>query len=247
MVRLSECMLYRDFRYGEVLYEMAGLLAAGKSRADGDAKGSNSECEKLRETYFSCVNKLLEMAGLYGFEGNLWHCYLTFLLVNHENTFSTACEIRGEVSGSVNDIALHDFGVFRELFSYDITDFDWLGDHPCLEKLLHYENVGTESKIYNSRIRDRICSLSKKLAGDETAQEFMSDMVQFYKDFGVGKFGLHKAFRIDHDSDGNVQIVPITKIAHVQLEDLVGYEIPKQKLVENTACFVRGKKAHTCL
>ena len=42
-------------------------------------------------------------------------------------------------------------------------------------------------------------------------------------------------------------IAPITRIAHVKLEDLVGYEIPKQKLIENTEAFVQGRKANNCL
>ena len=41
--------------------------------------------------------------------------------------------------------------------------------------------------------------------------------------------------------------MPITKIAHVRLDDLVGYEIPKKKLIENTEAFVRGRKANNCL
>ena len=71
-------------------------------------------------------------------------------------------------------------------------------------------------------------------------------MTQFYKEFGVGKFGLHKAFRVEHTEEG-ARIVPITKIAHVRLDDLVGYEIPKKKLIENTEAFVRGRKANNCL
>ena len=101
--------------------------------------------------------------------------------------------------------------------------------------------------MFNSRIRDRICDLSKTLAAAESTEEFMKDMVQFYKDFGVGKLGLHKAFRVGHDENDNVEIQPITRIAHVKLEDLVGYEIPKQKLIENTEAFVRGRKANNCL
>ena len=54
-------------------------------------------------------------AGTYGFEGNLWHTYLTYLLVNNENVFSTASEIRGEISGSINELAYHDFEIFKEL------------------------------------------------------------------------------------------------------------------------------------
>ena len=74
----------------------------------------------------------------------------------------------------------------------------------------------------------------------------MDDMIQFYKDFGVGKLGLHKAFRIAHVGE-NVEIIPITNIPDVRLSDLVGYEIPKQKLIDNTKAFVEGKKANNCL
>ena len=43
------------------------------------------------------------------------------------------------------------------------------------------------------------------------------------------------------------RIVPITNIAHVQLDDLVGYEIAKKKLIDNTEAFVSGKRANNCL
>ena len=42
-------------------------------------------------------------------------------------------------------------------------------------------------------------------------------------------------------------IVPITNIAHVRLDDLVGYEIAKKKLTENTEAFVEGRRANNCL
>nr|WP_330426960.1 ATP-binding protein [Blautia sp. OF11-22] len=45
----------------------------------------------------------------------------------------------------------------------------------------------------------------------------------------------------------NVEIIPITNIPDVRLSDLVGYEIPKQKLIDNTKAFVEGKKANNCL
>ena len=80
----------------------------------------------------------------------------------------------------------------------------------------------------------------------ETAVEFKDIMTQFYKEFGVGKLGLHKAFRIAHTEEGAL-IEPITKIAHVHLDDLVGYEIAKKKLIDNTKAFVEGKKANNCL
>lgn len=71
-------------------------------------------------------------------------------------------------------------------------------------------------------------------------------LTQFYKDYGVGKFGLHKAFRIISGEEG-AQIVPITNIAHVHMDDLVGYASQKKKLIDNTEAFVQGRKANNCL
>ena len=239
MTEINECILYRDFQHGEILDKMTELMKDFETGADGlkDKKG----------LFYECVNGLVEMAGLYGFAGNLWHCYLTFLLVNHENAFSTASEIRGAVKGSVNELVIHDFAVFKELYDFDMTVFDSVFGSGCCRILCEYTNTDSNSKMFNSRIRDRICDMSKTLAQAATTEEFMEDMVQFYKDFGVGKLGLHKAFRIGHDENDQVVIEPITRIAHVKLEDLVGYEIPKQKLIENTEAFVMGKKANNCL
>ena len=87
MTRLDECILYRGFEHGEILDKMAALIQLYQEDP-GKVKGS-------RHVFYACANGLTELAGAYGFEGNLWHNYLTFLLVNHENAFSTACEIVG--------------------------------------------------------------------------------------------------------------------------------------------------------
>ena len=202
--------------------------------------------EDMKGLLYECVNDLLEMAVSHGFEGNLWHNYLTYLLASHENGYSTSCEIVGNVEGSINKAALHDFEIFKELFDYDFTPMEETFDAGCLEMLRDYTGVSGHGKVFNRRIRDRICDLSKSLASCEDAEQFKEIVTQFYKEFGVGKLGLHKAFRVEHTEEG-AQIVPITKIAHVMLDDLIGYEIAKKKLVDNTEAFVKGKKANNCL
>ena len=239
MARLNECILYRDFEHGDLLAKMAEIMTLWEKDA-ADLKSKEGQ-------FFECVNGLVEMAGLYGFSGNLWHCYLTFLLVNKENAFSTASEIRGAVKGSINELVLNDFEIFKELYDFDLNVLDEAFGISCCKVICDYINTGSNSKMFNSRFRERICEMSRTLAGAETTEEFMADMVQFYKDFGVGKLGLHKAFRVGRDENDKVEIQPITRIAHVKLEDLIGYEIPKQKLIENTEAFVRGRKANNCL
>lgn len=128
---------------------------------------------------FACVHELVEMAGSYGFAGNLWHNYLTFLLVNNENAFSTACEIVGPVQGSINEFARHDFTIFRELYEFDLNRLDSaLGTKAC-EIIGSYQNINEGNKLFNKRIRDRICSLSERLHNAVDVQEFMDDLVYF--------------------------------------------------------------------
>ena len=72
------------------------------------------------------------------------------------------------------------------------------------------QDDSSHGNVFNKRIRDRICDLAKSLAEAEDAQDFKEKITGFYKEFGVGKLGLHKAFRIEH-TDESAQIVPITK------------------------------------
>ncbi len=238
-MRVNELMLYKNMEYGEILKDMAFLME--------NCGNEYYNKEDLRGLLFECVNSLLELSVSHGYEGNLWHTYLTFLLANDENAYSRSCEIVGEVDGSINQIALHDFGVFKELFDYDFSDLENSLDASCIQVLMNYQNVSGSGKIFNRRIRDRICELSRSLGAAKSEEEFKEKTTQFYKEFGVGKLGLHKAFRVEHPEGDGARIVPITNIAHVHLDDLVGYEIAKKKLIDNTKAFVEGRKANNCL
>ena len=237
-MRVNELMIYKNIEEGEVLQDMAFLM----ENYDSDFYNQ----EDLKGLLFDTANQILELAVSHGFEGNLWHTYLTFLLANHENAYSTSCEIVGEIQGTINEAALHDFRLFKELFDYDFREMEERLGAECISMLSRYQGTKGYGKVYNQRIRDRICELAVHLAEAETAETFKSTLTQFYKEFGVGKFGLHKAFRVEHTEEG-VEILPITKIAHVHLDDLVGYEIAKKKLIDNTEAFVKGRKANNCL
>lgn len=212
----------------------------------GQYGDEEAEREELRALCYRTLHRLLEIAASHGFEGNLWHSYLTLLIVDHENAYSKACEIRGAVEGSINRFAAHDFAIFKELFDFDLAGLAEELDIPLLLTITDYRRVDGGGEVFNRRIRDRICSLSVRLEQAEGVEGFQREVTEFYKDFGVGKLGLHKAFRIEHAPEG-ARIVPITNIAHVRLDDLIGYESAKQKLIENTEAFVCGRRANNCL
>lgn len=242
-MRTKELMLYKHMEDGQILSDMTFLME------NYDNEYYNRE--DLKGLLFDVINELLELSSEHGFEGNLWHDYLTYLLASHENAYSTACEIVGAVDGSINCVALHDFEIFKELFEYDFEPMQNTFETCALGMLWEYQGDHRHGKVFNRRIRDRICELARHLAEvckeeGNTADKFKSTVTQFYKEFGVGKFGLHKAFRVERRAD-DVEIVPITKIAHVHLDDLVGYEIQKKKLIDNTEAFVAGRRANNCL
>lgn len=236
-MREQELLIYRNFGQNELLYRMAWLM-------EHYTEGGGA-VENCRGLLYDCVHELLDMAGNMGFYGNLWHCYLTNLLVNHENSYSKACEIVGRIEGTLNEAVLHDFVILKELFDYDFADMaKWLGMEQ-LGLILQYR-TNAEGRVYNRRIRDRICNLAVQFEEAHSPEEMKNMLTEFYREYGVGKFGLHKAFRVEHTEAG-VAITPILNIAHVQLSDLVGYELAKKKLIDNTEAFVNGRKANNCL
>ncbi|MDE6404098.1 MAG: ATP-binding protein [Lachnospiraceae bacterium] len=234
-MREEELIIYKEFTDGDILRDVVWLMEHYRS---GDGRA--------RPLFYRCMHRLSEQAADHGFYGNLWHCYLTNLLVNNENSYSCACEMRGEVEGSINELVLHDIAIFKEFFDYDFTEMMEVLKAPEFAVVLAYEGPSADSKIYNRRIRDRICTLAQHFVKNENAGAMKATLTQFYREYGVGDLGLHKAFRVEHTEDG-AAIVPIRNIAHVYLDDLVGYEIPKQKLRENTEAFVAGRRANNCL
>ncbi len=244
MMKINELVLYRRMEDGRILEDVSSFIDSFEKY--GDEPFSECRQENMKALAYETANRLLELAVSHGFVGNLWHVYLTYLLASHENAYSTSCEIVGNVEGSINDAALHDFRIFKELFDYDMAFLGEVMGRECLAILRDYRGVEGHGKVFNKRIRDRICDLSRLLAETQDGEGFKDVLTQFYREFGVGKLGLHKAFRVEH-RDGGAEIVPITKIAHVRLDDLVGYESAKKKLTDNTEAFIKGKKANNCL
>ena len=121
-MRERELILYRNFEEGELLKDMVWLM----ENYEDEYYNREDKCALC----YTNIHRLLEMAGHYGFSGNLWHCYLTNLLVNNENSYSKACEIRGEIEGTINEAVLHDITIIKEFF--DFVFCMALNNHVCL-------------------------------------------------------------------------------------------------------------------
>ena len=235
---VSKLILYRDLGEDSILLNMADIF----KRFDS----CHYRADELITDIYREMKALLDLATTYGFDKNLWHNYLTFVLVTNENSFSMTSEKVGANNGTVNHFAKNDFQVFMNLFHYDFRPIEETLGIDCFSTILDYKAIGKTERMYNKNVSEKVRALSDELAAAEDVDTFFNAVVKFYKDYGVGMFGLNKAFRIV-ENNGKPDFVPINNLDKVVLDDLTGYEIQKKKLVDNTEAFVQGKVANNCL
>lgn len=202
--------------------------------------------DKLISDIYEQIKRILEVATDYGFDKNLWHNYLTFYLITNENPFSLTCEKVGANDGSVNEFAKNDFKVFMNLLNYDFRPIEAALGINCFSLISDYKAIVKKELMYNKNVSEKVQALSLKLETAKDENEFFNYVTDFYKAYGVGMFGLNKAFRVI-GGDNGVTFTPINNMDKVMLDDLIGYEIQKKKLVENTEAFVQGRKANNAL
>ena len=235
---VSKLLIYGDMPKDSILMELSSIIR--------EFKGENYKKDEIITRIYHQVKRILEVSTDYGFDRNLWHNYLTYLLITNENPFSLTCEKVGANDGSVNYFAKNDFKQCMKLFDYDFKPMEEELGIDCFERLQNYKAIGKTELMYNKNVSEKVQSLSLKLENAKDENEFFDYVTEFYKQYGVGMFGLNKAFRIK-DGDGPLEFHAINNMDKVVLDDLVGYEIQKKKLVDNTEAFVQGRKANNCL
>lgn len=236
--KISRLIIYRDQSGDSILTSLGGIFE------DFD-KGVETP-ERLRSRIYAEVRRLLELATKYGFDNNLWHNYLTFLLITDENPFSMTYEKAGRQEGTVNAFALNDFTVFRELFDFDFSPIEKALGIECFSTLSDYRAIAKREQIYNKNVSEKVRALSKRIEETADGAGVFEAVAEFYRDFGVGMFGLNKAFRLEGEG-ASMRIRPITNMEPIRLDDLIGYEIQKKALLENTEAFVEGRGANNVL
>ena len=275
MFRLtSKLIVYREIGKESILMQLSDVCR--------EFAGGDYDREELTARVLDQIHRLLDLATRYGFDHNLWHNYLAFLLAMTETPFTLVSEKVGANEGSVNHFVKNDLRVFRQLFDYDFSPLEKALGLDVFSVIENYTAVGKKECVYNHSVSEKVRKLSMQLEEAQDEQDMYRIVTGFYRDYGVGMFGLNKAFRINErwsnsiDSDdrtpgrlpaalGNTAragagravdfsaageddfLIPITATSDVVLDDLIGYEIQKQKLIANTEAFVSGRAANNVL
>lgn len=235
---VSKLLIYGDMPEDSILMELSNIIR--------DYKETEYKKDEIITRIYHQVKRILEVATMYGFDRNLWHNYLTYLLITNENPFSLTCEKVGANDGTVNHFAENDFKQFKALFDYDFAPMEKDLGIDCFENLEHYQAIEKPELMYNKNVSEKVRTLSERLEKASDEKMFFEAVTDFYKAYGVGMFGLNKAFRLEKEH-GKLRFKPINNMEYVVLDDLIGYEIQKKKLIDNTEAFVHGRKCNNCL
>ena len=234
----SKLLLYSNLGEDSILLKLAGIFCDWEHRA----------CDKseLIGRIYAQVKRLLDVATLYGFDNNLWHNYLTFLLMTNENSFTLTSERMGASEGSVNHFARADFRIFKRLFDFDFAPIEQDLGIDCFTVLSHYRAIPKKAQMYYRAVSEQVRALALAVDAAPDADAVFTLMTDYYRDHGVGMFGLNRAFRIQPEGDG-VAFEAINNIDAVTLDDLIGYEAQKKELRQNTEAFVQGRGCNNML
>lgn len=203
--------------------------------------------EELVRAVYDQIYRLLDLATRYGFDENLWQCYIAYVLATNENPFSIICEMVGASDdGTVNTIVKQDMECFYHLFHFDFSQLEEQLGIRCFDILSHYHSMAKAENTYNKSVSEKVRALAENLRKAKDAEDIFNMVTDFYRRYGVGKFGLNKAFRVVHRGEQTV-LSAITHTSDVVLDQLIGYEWQKQQLIKNTEAFVEGRRANNCL
>ena len=127
---ISKLLIYGDMPKDSILIKLGEVFK--------DFSEQTKTKDELRVEVYRQIKRILDLTVKYGFNENLWHNYLTFLLINGENPFSLQSEKVGAIESSINYFVNNDFKAFYELFNYDFSEIEKELDIDCFKRISDY-------------------------------------------------------------------------------------------------------------
>lgn len=213
------------------------------SRMNSIIKDENPQHSEILQL----IGELVDFAFEYQLDGNLWQKYISYVMLSSENTYSISCELNQAPTGSIRKLAKQDFNILYNLYNYDIKNLDIIFGISLFSSIKNYNADFIPHSIYNKNLNQNINELDSLLQKAFDVDSFTDEVTSFYLQKGTGKFGTHRAFRVLDTDTNSAEISPIINFDPIKFSDLIGYEMQKQKLIDNTRAFIENKNANNCL
>lgn len=172
----------------------------------------------------------ISFAEKFAVNGDVVKAMIAYLIMNDENPFSLSLE-RSEGRGTAEEFAKKDIEELRLKFFADHKNFT--------SYVPIRSNLSSEEKRIGKMIERFTLELDKCKDGNS----FFLKVKSFYKNNGVGAFGINKAFYMMDSGE----LVPVSHLREANFDDIYGYESQKQQLISNTAAFAKGGTANNVL
>ncbi|MBQ1186665.1 MAG: ATP-binding protein [Clostridia bacterium] len=172
----------------------------------------------------------ISFAEKYAVCGDVIQAIIAYIIMTDENPFSLSLE-RSEGRGTAEEFAKKDIEELRLKFFADHKEF------------ASYKPIKTDLVGEDKRISKMIEKFTLELKKCKDSNSFFLQVKSFYKDNGVGSFGINKAFYMLDSGE----LVPVSHLRDATFEDIYGYASQKQLLMANTAAFARGEAANNVL
>ncbi len=181
------------------------------------------------------LSDIVEFAERHRLSGNIWQKYIAYLIMMDENPFSISLERRSG-TGSCEELAKKDLKELYEIF------FNKNLSSP--ENIL-YTYIPLDRTLSNEELRKGkiIADFSDRLNSSNNFNDFFKAVKDFYKKYGVGVFGINKAFYMKDNGD----LIPVSHTKENTFDDIKGYESQKQRLIINTEAFINGELGNNVL
>lgn len=153
-----------------------------------------------------------------------WAEYLKDLVLSHENVCTYFAARKMPLSEHIRTAALHDLALLStcaQLTAEQITE----GENP---DGLFVPSWKTESCELGTLYFDRLAEIDKH---------------------GCGIFAKYRMFHMElsTEADNGYVLKPVTEPDAVALHDLIGYELQRRQVIDNTTALLSGKKASNIL
>jgi predicted AAA+ superfamily ATPase len=220
----ASLLLYQSVMQGTVAQAFLALLQTLRQE-DGDEIAS-------LQAYGQWFQSLV-IAGI------SWHDYLLLEVLRADNCFTRQIQHSSVdvLSPAMIAAVQHDLQALQQIYTWDSKQIsEWVQAKSGLETPLIVWKTEPSAQAEIQTLTQHL--LWSKLETSTDWAMLLPELADFYQQFGTGLFATYRAFRWQQG-----RLAGIAYPDPIQLSELVGYEAPKQALIQNTEALLAGYPA----
>lgn len=151
--------------------------------------------------------------------------YIFSNILLDENVFSLNCEKGLKINNKIKKAVYHDLSILKKVYNFPL------------------KGMATRASDVNNFINYDSTEILTDIFRNNNIEEIYNYMVKEYKTNGCGEYRNNCAFSINE----NGQIIPVQNFNPIKIESIYGFEIQKNKIIENTKKLILGQNALNAL